>query len=365
MKYALFLPFVCGVFACASPKINLSDEKNWALQPITKVEGYNPVLEPERRSEFFCTISKKNIRWEEARADNPAAVNKDGRIYLLYRAEDQDGIARIGITNARDGLQFKRNPIPVLFPGKDAYEKQEWPGGCEDPRIVKRADGEYIMTYTAYDQKVAKLFVATSPDLYRWEKQGPAFRQKKYEDRWSKAGAIVCENINGEMIAKKIDGKYWMYWGDSDIFLATSEDGINWTPVTVTAKKSKGELLPVLSPRPGYADSRSVTPGPFALASDKGILLLYTGLNDAAVGDKTLPDHACTLGQVLFDPKKPQKTSARAAKHFLVMQQAPDKGNTAPRLANGLVWLNDRWLLYYGEGDGNTAVAEIKGVSKN
>jgi hypothetical protein len=32
---------------------------------------------------------------------------------------------------------------------------------------------------------------------------------------WSKSGAIVVEQFGVEMRAKKIDGKYWMYFGDT------------------------------------------------------------------------------------------------------------------------------------------------------
>ncbi len=35
----------------------------------------------------------------------------------------------------------------------------------------------------------------------------------------------------GRLIAAKIDGKYWMYWGEGAIHLATSTDLVHWSPM--------------------------------------------------------------------------------------------------------------------------------------
>jgi hypothetical protein len=50
----------------------------------------------------------------------------------------------------------------------------EWPGGCEDPRVVESPHGGFVATYTAFNGKVPTVFVATSDDLRRWTKHGPA-----------------------------------------------------------------------------------------------------------------------------------------------------------------------------------------------
>ena len=71
---------------------------------------------------------------------NPIAIEKDGMIYILYRAENgKDGCTvRIGLAWSRDGINFKRHAEPVLSPEYD-YERM----GCEDPRMVKL--GEHII----------------------------------------------------------------------------------------------------------------------------------------------------------------------------------------------------------------------------
>lgn len=350
------------VSACASLQSS-SGEKSWTIQPIQKLDDYNPILEPDRKLEFFCPVRKKNVRYEAQSVFNPAAVVKDGRIWLFYRAMDEDekghGTSRIGLANSRNGLEFKRSGIPLLFPDRDKMKDYEWDGGCEDPRIVKRPDGKYIMTYTAYDGKIARLAVASSDDLMRWEKHGLAFEGKKYKNTWSKSGAVVCDTIQGEVVAAKIDGKYWMYWGDTNIFLATSEDLIHWKPLEVR----NSDLLKIaLAPRPGKFDSKLVEPGPFALRTPKGILLLYNSANNQAQGDKKLPDMAYALGQALFDPKHPEKLKARANNHFLHPEKSYERNGMVSNVCflEGMVWFENRWLLYYGAADSKIAVAECK-----
>src|SRR5690554_6384210 len=95
-----------------------------------------------------------------------------------------------------------------------------WEYGVEDPRVVVSESGLYVMTYTAYNG-VARLCVATSTDLIHWEKHGPAFGGA-YQDSWTKSGAIVTQlREDGSVVAVKLHGKYWMYWGEHHIHAAT------------------------------------------------------------------------------------------------------------------------------------------------
>ena len=116
---------------------------------------------------------------------------KDGRIVVLYRAEDNSaqGIgkrtSRIGYAESVDGVTMKRFDSPVLFPGGDDFENIECPGGCEDPRVAMTEDGLYVMLYTAWNRKTPRLAVATSRDLKNWTKHGLAF-EKAYDGRFAR-----------------------------------------------------------------------------------------------------------------------------------------------------------------------------------
>ena len=107
------------------------------------------------------------MRWEETATFNPAAVVRNGAVYVLYRAEDATGEAkiglhtsRIGLAESKDGLRFTRRAAPVLYSQNDAQAANESPGGVEDPRIVETEDGRYVLTYTQWNRKVPRLAVA-------------------------------------------------------------------------------------------------------------------------------------------------------------------------------------------------------------
>jgi hypothetical protein len=167
-----------------------------------------------------------------------------------------------------------------------------WTGGCEDPRVVEGEDGLYVMTYTQWNQKDWRLAIATSKDLVKWEKHGPAFAKAlegKYAKLKCKSGAIVCKLDGDRLKAVKINGKYWMYWGVGVVYLAYSDNLVDWTIV----ENSKGEKIAVLQGRDGHFDSSMVEGGPPAVLTDKGVGLLVMGLVAVAL---SLGYHFAELG---------------------------------------------------------------------
>src|SRR5690606_20507033 len=134
----------------------------------------------------------------------------------------------------------------------------------------------------------------------------------RFKNHWSKSGAIVAIQEGERILAKKINDKYWMYFGDTDLFMATSPDLIRWSPV------HEGDSLKrVLRPRSGYFDSRLVESGPYALLRDAGILLLYNGMNLDNGGDPGLPAGAYCGGQALFDRNNPTRLIQRLEENFI------------------------------------------------
>ena len=55
---------------------------------------------------------QKVIRWDDKDVFNPAAVVRDGKVHLLFRAEDKigkfAGTSRIGLAISEDGLHFEK-----------------------------------------------------------------------------------------------------------------------------------------------------------------------------------------------------------------------------------------------------------------
>jgi beta-1,2-mannosidase len=350
----------------ASPAHGQTASRDWMFGPFEKPPAVNPVLTPTKASTFVSPMDGRTVHWEELATFNPAAVVKDGKVHLLYRAEDASGEARIGhhtsrlgLAESTDGLRFTRRPTPVLYPDEDAQKQYEWTGGVEDPRIVETEEGTYVLTYTQWNRDVPRLAVATSRNLVSWQKHGPAFAKAlngKYLKTETKSGAILVRVEGSRLVATRVNGKYWMYYGVPDIHIATSDNLTDWTPVA----DADGKLARVLSPRPGYFDSWLVEAGPPAILTERGIVVLYNAGNSATYGDPGLPSKVYTGGQALFDGRNPVKLLARTDEPFIQPTEPYERTGQyveGTTFLEGLVPFQGRWFLYYGTADSRVGVA--------
>ena len=337
----------CAIALVAGVGVGGRTESSWMFGPFVKPADVNPIITPNPA-----------VAWEAFATFNPAAVVRNGTVYLLYRAEDTSGTQRIGghtsrlgLAESRDGLHFTRRPQPVLYPTDDAQHQNEWPGGVEDPRIVESDDGTYILTYTQWNRDVPRLAVATSRDLLTWTKHGPAFARAaggKYLRTESKSGAILSRVQQERIVAARVRGKYWMYFGVPDLRIATSDNLLDWTPLV----DSTGQAIKVLSPRPGFFDSWLVEGGPPALLTDHGILVLYNA--------GSLPSHSYSAGQALFDAQDPTRLIARSDSAFIKPTERYERTGqyaAGTTFVEGLVPFRGRWFLYYGTADSRVGVA--------
>jgi len=360
---------LCVTSCKAQQQSSIDNQKQQWLLPFSKLDSVNPVLKPGDLK-FFCPVQQKEIKWEAKNVYNPAVVIKNDTLMMLYRAQDSAGCSRIGLAKTVDGIHFIRNATPVLYPDNDAYKKYEWPGGCEDPRLVQDSSDTYYLTYTAYDGKIARLMIATSTDLYHWKKQGIIFNDEKYKNIWSKSGSIISNYINGNAVAAKINNKYCMYWGDKYIWLATSTDLVHWSPVETTANNNSlydsvysgnniSTLKIAIPTRAKQYDCDLVESGPPAMITNNGILLIYNSRNIPTIGDSSLPFGTYTVSQVLLDKNDPSKIINRMNTYFLKPQQPYEFSGEVNNVcfAEGLAMYKNKWWLYYGTADSKIAVA--------
>ncbi|MDZ4199765.1 MAG: glycosidase, partial [Kiritimatiellia bacterium] len=100
----------------------------------------NPILEPRRRS-----------NWDAAQVRNPAAIELDGKIHLIYTAAgdmDVEHKLRLGHAVSSDGFHFEFvGEIPFAEPSATEFDGFD-AGGMEDPRAVK-IDGQIYISYCA------------------------------------------------------------------------------------------------------------------------------------------------------------------------------------------------------------------------
>jgi predicted GH43/DUF377 family glycosyl hydrolase len=291
---------------------------------------------PWRRAMDKPVMAPQGEGWESAGTFNPAVVEYNGKLVMLYRAQDAAGTSRLGYAESSDGIHFTRRAEPVLSPEAD-YEKD---GGVEDPRLQKFA-GTFYLTYTGYNKKDAQLCLATSQDLMHWDRKGvllPAY-QGNWNKAWTKSGAIVPE---------KIDGRYWMYWlgtaadKTDQMGLSYSTDLLHWTEATQT---------PVLPRRSGKFDSRVAEPGPPPILTSSGIVLIYNGADDRL---------AYSTGVAVFDRKDPRKLLSRTDEPVFDPEKEWEKVGQVPNVVfvEGMARRGKRWLFYYGGADKYVGVAE-------
>tara|TARA_Y100000034_G_scaffold126515_1_gene177848 strand:- start:110 stop:976 length:867 start_codon:yes stop_codon:yes gene_type:complete len=285
----------------------------WPIGQLKKFKE-NPILNPSRKN-----------KWESAAVYNGTTIEKDGKIYLFYRAEQNyysEYISRIGLAISRDGFNFKKQKKPIIFPER-RYEKR----GCEDPRICK-IDEKYYMTYVAYSGRKINIALAVSEDLIHWKKKG-----------------IIMKNVkSGALIPKKIDGKYYMYFGDTNIYLASSRNLKDW-------KVSK---KPVLTPRIDKFDLQLVEIGPCPIITKKGIFMIYNSANWEEYN----------VGYAMFSKNNPEKLIARTDKPRLSASQPWENYGKVNYVvfAEGLIERDDEYFLYYGGADKSIGVAVGKKI---
>jgi len=319
MKYVMLLLILLVLINCTNSSQNFDDKFSLPFTEIKRVSE-NPILSPS------STV------WESKDLFNPTSIVVDNKIALLYRAEDSTGIgewngtSRIGLAWSEDGIHFEKEADPVLVP----TEPYELPGGCEDPRVVKIAD-TYYLTYTGYDGKVARLCLASSNDLYSWTKHGPLFP----EMGWTKAGVIVPQKING---------KYFMYFGDHGIWLASSNNLLKWELV------QEDHVLPK---RPGMFDKTVTETGPTPIITEEGILLVYNG------AEKIDNGHIYRVSHAYFSLDDPKKLLYRSATPFFYPKELSEKTGQVANVVfvEGLSYFKNKWFMYYGMADSHIGVA--------
>ncbi len=343
------------------------------LGPWTRASE-QPIIRPSADATFVDPVGHAAVHWEALHTFNPAAIVRDGRVYVLYRAEDNSGstmigghVSRLGLAVSEDGVHFQQMPEPVLFPDNDAEHSREAPGGVEDPRIVEAPDGSYVLTYTQWsrERNSYSIGVATSRDLRHWTKHGPAFAGAlggRYDNLKYKSAGIVTEVHGDRLIAAKIRGRYWMYWGEIEVGIATSPDLIHWTP----AEDAPGKTKVLLRSRPGAADSGFPETGPPAIRTARGIVLLYNAKNANAKDgacpecDPDLEPGSYSVEEALFAPGDPSLLLERTAKPVFAPALPFERSGqyvAGTTFAEGLVLFHGKWWMYYGCADSFVGVA--------
>jgi predicted GH43/DUF377 family glycosyl hydrolase len=259
-------------------------------------------------------------RWESHTVFNAAVVQHNGVFHMLYRAQGEDRISRLGYAVSRDGLEWSRLDRPVFAPEAD-FETY----GVEDPRITEM-DGTFYMCYTGYSAQGTRSALACSQNLIAWQRLGVVLPDE--------------DNKDHVLFPQRIGGRYCMFHRrPPDIWLAYSDDLLHWTDHQV-----------IMRPRPGLWDSVRIGAAGPPVRIDAGWLVIYHGYDQA---------HVYCLGVALLDLKDPARVLSRPEPPILVPEMPWEVWGDVPRVifscANLVV--GDELWVYYGGGDRVMAMA--------
>ncbi|WXG44250.1 MAG: hypothetical protein WED04_09485 [Promethearchaeati archaeon SRVP18_Atabeyarchaeia-1] len=306
----------------------------WKTRPVFNRWPHNPIIKPNPGHD-----------WESVATLNPAVIELEGEIYILYRALSRDKTSTIGLAVSKDGFKIdERLDGPIYVPRED-FESKQTPGhsGCEDPRVV-RIDDKIHMFYTAYDNvnppKVALTSINVKDFLNR-------------EWKWSTPRVISPPNTDDKdacIIPEKIGGKYMFIHRAGSVNIVY--DYIHSLDYVEPDKLLNFELL---GPRIGMWDGKKVGLAGPPIKTSSGWLVFYHGVSH---------DNTYRVGAILLDLENPENIIARTPSALLEPVASYEKEGYVRNVVfpcgavvSGNTISGNTVYLYYGAADSYVCVA--------
>lgn len=294
----------------------------------------NPILEP-----------KPEHPWESKGVFNPASVDVNGTVHILYRAVSDDDTSVFGYAESKNGFKItKRLKEPVYVP-RAPFEQKQAPGnsGVEDPRLT-RFDDTYYMLYTAVD-------AVTPPRVALTTISSDDFLSGKF-DKFSPPTLISQPNIDDKdacLFPEKIGGKYVILHRIQpaiDINFLDSLDHFDGQTNFLTHQ-------PFIFPRRGMWDSRKIGINTIPLRTSKGWLILYHGVSEY--------DGHYRVGALLLDLEHPEKVIGRSRYPLFSPETEYERVGVVPNVVFpcGAIVRKNKLITYYGGADKVIGVASI------
>ena len=293
----------------------------------------NPLLEPI-----------EDHPWENKGVFNPAAVELEGKIFLVYRAVSHENLSNFGLAVSHDGFFIdERLPDPI-YPLRTVYEKPLKPdlgGGVEDARITKIHNILY-MCYTAYDGKLPRLAITSiSVDNFlsrRW-------------DTWTEPKIISPPGImdkDGALFPEKIYNKYAIFHRVEPNIVVDFIDDLCFR------KKTHLDSHVIVYPRNKFWDGVKIGINSPPVKTAAGWLVFYHGISKI--------DRYYRTGALILDQNDISKITARTAYPILEPETLYEKGGVVDNVvfSCGHIIKNDHVFIYYGGADKVVCGAKIR-----
>ncbi|MFA5889286.1 MAG: hypothetical protein WCW47_03265 [Candidatus Paceibacterota bacterium] len=285
---------------------------------------------------------RKDKSWEEKAIFNPAAIDIDGKVSILYRAMSKDNTSVLGLAESLDGTKISYiSDEPVYIP-REAFESKGVPNGnsgCEDPRLTKIGDTIY-MYYTAYNGITPPAVAMTS------------ILEKDFKKRnwaWSRPVVVTADGIDdkdGCLHPEKIKEKYFLFHRVSNHICG------DYGSSPAFPERNNFKNIPILMPRRGMWDSVKVGLSIPPIKTKKGWLLIYHGVSERS---------RYRIGAALLDLKDPTKVLSRTTDAIFEPKEAYEIAGQVNYVVFpcGAIVRKGIIYMYYGGGDSVVDVASI------
>ena len=305
------------------------------------------------------------FEWEKEGVFNPGVIVENNQIHIIYRAIRCENYSRLGYLKLKSEKEIEKYEYPIITPTED-YEKQ----GVEDPRITK-IDNKYLLTYTAYDGKNARIAVAESENLLNFRKLGiispnltfleaiNITETDRYKNFWKKQIQEKGENIiiwdkDGCLFPEKINGKYaLLHRIEPDIQIVYFEDFFELKHKDFWEEYfRKFEEKIVMKPKYKWEEEKIGSGAP-PIKTDYGWLLLYHGVDKNRI---------YRAGLSLLDIENPNKEIARLQFPLFEPYYEWERNGNVPNVVfpTGAFIKDEILYIFYGCADKRIGFAEVE-----
>ena len=261
----------------------------------------------------------------------------DGRLGLMVRAAPPAGKPRTDTGQiwagwSHDGVTFDMLDAPVLTGGPEDTDI----GGVEDPTVLLREDGSYVVYYTGVgpDMTHGEMFYATGPSVDRLSKTGVALASTK-----------SMGNTKEATVGRTADGRWRLFYeyaaqNASRVGLAVGPDvGGPWH-----------ERPTPFMPREDGWDNWHLSPGPMLMDRPDEPVMFYNGATR---------DARWRIGWIAFD-RDCRTVVDRCIEPLLTPPPVEDRTATDIAFAASVIVQDGEIWLYYSLEDRRLARARLR-----
>lgn len=167
-------------------------------------------------------LEKTNLAFEAKGVLNPAVIEFNGQIHMVYRAVANNDVSSLGYCLMSDPLTVKKRLKQPLLSGMGQQEKM----GLEDPRIVRIGE-HFFLSYTAFDGNNALGSLFLSKDLQHFDRAGIVVPEVHIGVDTSENQNLKLWDKNLVFFPRKINGDFYFFHRIKPSILLTSAKNLS------------------------------------------------------------------------------------------------------------------------------------------